>query len=272
MAGDPFRIRDHVSAFDTIVGDLAARSAATRATLPMVADLAYGEDPSETVDLFFPPGRRAGLPVHVFIHGGYWRAFSKRDYSLIAETVTAAGAVAAILDYALMPQARMAVLVDQVRRAGRWLRERIGDHGGDADRITVSGHSAGAHLATFLFEAACGPTAARGALLLGGLYDLKPLQSSFLQAEIGLTDEEADNFSPLARRHHPGTVVTILVGADETPPFHAQADAFARHLAGQGLGVSQAALPGRHHMDSVRDLALPGTPAAEALTALIRSY
>ncbi|UXN74064.1 alpha/beta hydrolase fold domain-containing protein [Devosia sp. A8/3-2] len=49
----------------------------------------------------------------MFIHGGYWRAFSKSDYSLVADTVTAAGVIAVIVDYALMPAMRMATLVDQ---------------------------------------------------------------------------------------------------------------------------------------------------------------
>jgi acyl-CoA reductase-like NAD-dependent aldehyde dehydrogenase len=65
---------------------------------------------------------------------GYWRMFSKRDYAYIADAVTAAGAIAVIVDYALMPQVRMAAIVDQVRRAERWIAERIADHGGDPSR------------------------------------------------------------------------------------------------------------------------------------------
>ena len=138
---DPFRIRDHVADFDAIVGDILARSAATRENLPMAADIAYGTGPSETLDLFFPAERRPGMPVHIFIHGGYWRMFSKRDYSCIADTVTSAGAIAVIVDYALMPSVRMATVVDQVRRARDWVVTNIADHGGDPNRLTVSGHS-----------------------------------------------------------------------------------------------------------------------------------
>jgi arylformamidase len=96
--GDPFRIRDHVADFDAIVADILARSAATRAALPMVADIAYGDGPNETLDIFFPALREPGMPVHMFIHGGYWRMFSKRDYSCIADTITASGTIAVIVD------------------------------------------------------------------------------------------------------------------------------------------------------------------------------
>ena len=80
METDAFRIRGHVSNFDDIVGDIVARSAATRSTVSMKADIAYGDAPSEALDLFFPADMGAPCPVHIFIHGGYWRAFSKRDY------------------------------------------------------------------------------------------------------------------------------------------------------------------------------------------------
>lgn len=267
---DPFRIRDHVADFDAIVSDIVARSAATRETLPGIADIPYGAGKSETVDLFFPTERRPGMPVHMFIHGGYWRMFSKRDYSCVADTVTAAGAIAVIVDYALMPRVRMADIVDQVRHARDWVVANIAEHGGDPTRLTVSGHSAGAHLASFLFTRDQVPSDVRAALLLGGLYELEPLRSSFLQAEIGLTDAEAAAFTPMTHGHDPATVVTVLVGTDETPPFHDMADRFAERLRSQGLAVSRADLAGRNHMDSVRDLAIPGSDAGLCLMQLIR--
>jgi arylformamidase len=265
---DPFRIRDHVANFDDIVADLVRRSEATRAAVPMVADVAYGPGPFETLDLFFPPQARSRLPVHLFIHGGYWRMFSKRDYSCIADTVVGTGAIAAIVDYALMPAVRMSTIVDQVRRAAQWINSRIGEYGGDPARLTVSGHSAGAHLATFLFDERATSPNVRAALLLGGIYDLKPLQNSFLSAEIAITDQEAAAFSPLTRRHSPLAQATILVGADETPPFHIQADAFTIRLRQQGLAVSRWTVPG-NHMTSVNDLAVAGTRASRYLAELI---
>lgn len=271
MAPDPFRIRDHVGDFDAIVAEIKARSEAARTSLRMAADIAYGAGLPETLDLFFPAGGRANLPVHIFIHGGYWRMFSKRDYSYVAETVTRAGAIAVVLDYALMPAVRMAAIVDQVRRAKRWVIEHIAEHGGDPARLTVSGHSAGAHLATFLFNEAETPSSIRGALLLGGLFELKPLQTSFLRGEIGITDEEVSAFSPATHTHDRETAVSILVGADETPPFHQQADRFASQLRGQRISVSRSDLVGSNHMTSVRDLGVVGSAAARHLAAVIES-
>ncbi|WP_448954932.1 alpha/beta hydrolase [Labrys neptuniae] len=257
--------------FDDIVADMISRSEATRATIPMLADLAYGQGLDETVDLFFPPGPRRGLPVHMFIHGGYWRMFSKRDHSFVAGTITEAGAIAVIVDYALMPAVRMAVIVEQVRRAKQWVIENIARYGGNPSQLTISGHSAGAHLSTFLFHHTQSPSGIRAALLLGGIFDLKPLQSSFLHSEIGITDTEVEEFSPLGYRHDPHTYVDILVGAQETPPFHQQAGNFAIELRRQGLSVSRRRLPRRNHMSSVRDLGATGSAAYGRLSGLIRT-
>jgi arylformamidase len=266
---DPFRIRDHVAEFDQIVAEIIARSEKTRQRVPNMLDRAYGSAASEKVDIFFPAERSPAMPVHMFIHGGYWRMFSKRDYSYIADTITAAGAIAVIVDYALMPSVRMSVLVDQVQRALDWVVTHVGELGGDPARLTVSGHSAGAHLATFLFNESDRASAVRAALLLGGLYKLAPLQHSFLQHEIALTDHEVRAFSPMNQEHQSSTRVSMLVGAEETEPFHRQAEEFAALLRRQGANASLGLLPGANHMSSVRDLGVPSSDAGKALTALI---
>jgi arylformamidase len=271
VEADPFRTRDHVSDFDAIVSDIVGRSATARAELRMEANLRYGEGPSEALDLFFPEGNATNLPVHIFIHGGYWRMFSKDDYSLVANSVTKAGAIAVVIGYALMPGVRMATIVDQVRRAKAWVIDNIARYGGDPTRLSVSGHSAGAQLASLLFSADQAPSSVSAALLLGGLYDLKPLQKSFLKQEIALTDEEVANWSPLRHDFDRATEVSILVGARETPPFHQQANAFAQRLHKQGSKVSQKIIVTRNHMNSARDLGDPTSLTGRCLIEVVRA-
>jgi arylformamidase len=268
---DLFRIRAHVADFDAIVQDLAAASLRTRETLSWEADIAYGAGPDETLDIFFPDGARSRRPVHMFIHGGYWRMFSKLDYSYVADTVTRSGAIAVIVDYSLMPAVRMNVLIDQVRRAKQWVTNNIEPYGGDPHRLTISGHSAGAHLATFLFHHPAATPQVKAALLLGGIYDLNPLLTSFLAAEIGITDEEAASFSPLKHKHDPSCVVTVAVGAQETSPFHEQAGKFAALLERQNVSVSLQSIQEANHMSSVRDLGLPQTSTGALLGNIIAS-
>lgn len=266
---DPFRTRDHVPGFDGYVRAFAERSAATRARLPMLADVPYGPWPEETLDLFFPAPDVASGAVHMFVHGGYWRMFSKNDFSFVAETATRAGAVAAIIDYALMPAVRMDVIVNQVRRAKGWIRAHIAEYGGDPRRLTISGHSAGAHLCSLLIGASEEPSGVGAAFLLSGLYDLAPLQSSFLQSEIGITNAEVERFSPLRLRQDPAARVSLLVGERETTPFHDQAAAFSSHLTTQGLAAGTSTLANGDHMSVVADLGIPESETGNLLASLI---
>ena len=108
---DPFRIRGHVPAFEAIQAGYARASDGGADAIRSELDLAYGPHPDERLDLFFPTGMGAPCPVHLFVHGGYWRANRKEGYSFVAGPVVAAGAIAAIVDYALLPAARMEVPV-----------------------------------------------------------------------------------------------------------------------------------------------------------------
>lgn len=266
---DPFRTRDHVPDFDRHVVDYAARSAATRARLPMRADIAYGPSPAERLDLFFPPPHAATGAVHMFIHGGYWRMFGKDDFSFVAETVTATGAIAVIVDYALMPSVRMDTVVAQVRRARDWVRSHIGEYGGDPTRLTISGHSAGAQLGALLLDASQSSGEMAGALLLSGIYDLAPLQHCFLREQIGITDEEVERFSPLRLAYRTSPPVSIMVGALETSPFHRQASDFAVHLTRAGIKADVLAVAGADHMSIVADLGDRRTDVGSVLARLV---
>lgn len=271
MTKDPFRNRDHIENFDALIEEYKIRSAATRASLNMLAGVAYGAGVGETLDLFLPKDPAGPYPVHLFIHGGYWRMFAKEDFSFVADTITSAGAIAAIMDYDLMPEVRMDRIVNQVRQAVQWLADNVGDYKGDTTRFSISGHSAGAHLATFAFREGTGGLKPCRALLLSGIYDLKPLQSSFLQPLISLTDQEVASFSPLRHRHETGTHVAAAFGERETDPFKSQGTDFAKHLADQGISVAAHMLRDADHMTAVRDLGTPESEAGELLIQTIRA-
>ncbi|HWV22168.1 MAG TPA: alpha/beta hydrolase [Devosia sp.] len=255
---DLFRTRDHVADFDDYLTRFIERSAQTRKSLRNELDVAYGEGPDERLDLFFPDAMKTPAAVHLFVHGGYWRMFSKSDYSYLADTITQAGAIAAIMDYSLMPAVRMETIVQQVARAVDWLKANAETLGGDADRFSVSGHSAGAHLCAMLLgQGNLGPSPR--ALLLSGIYEIAPLRSSFLQPQIGITEDEAERFSPLRLPIAPAENTRILVGDKETEPFHTQAQTLAEKLK-----TSLEIIPG-NHMSVVLDLGAPNTPAGKAL-------
>src|SRR5215470_16883808 len=109
-------------------------SARTRDAMPGRLDLRYGPKPGETLDLFQPEG--AGpWPVHVFVHGGYWRSLDKTDFSFVARGLQPAGILVAVINYALIPTVDMDELVRQVRASVAWLHRNVAALGGDPARI-----------------------------------------------------------------------------------------------------------------------------------------
>lgn len=259
---DLFRTRDHVANFDDYVRLYAERSAATRARLRARLDIAYGPGADEKLDLFYPEELESRAPIHLFVHGGYWRMFGKSDFSFIADSVSSTGAITAVMDYSLMPVVRMNTIVDQVHRAYKFLVETAPSLGGDSNRISVSGHSAGAHLCALLLDSTNKLPPPR-ALLLSGIYDLSPLQTSFLQPELNFTPDEVKGFSPLNRDLDAGGDVHILVGETETTPFHSQAADLA-----QRIGTKVTTLASENHMSAALALGNPNSQAGRALVSI----
>ncbi len=275
-AKDPYRIRSFVPDFDAISMEIAERSHRLAANVVMWAGSPYGNTPRERIDILLPPNLRAGAPIHMFVHGGYWRSGEKAAHTCVAAPVLAVGGIAAIVEYDLMPGTRLGAIVSQIRRASAWLAAQAPGLGADPARLTVSGHSAGAHLASYLAASAPGEkleprTPVAGLLLLSGIYDLTDIPGSFLKDEARMTVEDAKAWSPLTANQHAGPQRIIALGAEETPPFHDHATRMHRLLRSQGLPSDLMTLPGLNHMNGVLDLADPARPLGERLAAMVET-
>ena len=253
------RIPEHLQ----ILQEWADRSAAARQALPATLDIAYGSDPAERLDLFPTAAPRA--PVLVYIHGGYWRALDKRDASFVAPPFVAAGALVVVTNYALCPAASIEEIVRQQRAALAWTWRHAAEHGGDPARIVVAGHSAGGHLAAMML-ATDWPAVApdlpadlvQGALSLSGVFELEPLRHApFLAPDLHLDAAAAARLSPVALPA-PKRPLFALVGGDESEEFLRQ-NALIRAAWGAGAVPVCEAVPGRHHMSVLGELADSGS-------------
>jgi arylformamidase len=187
-------------------GDYFARwqrdSRQSRQTVPCTLDVAYGPDASERLDVFPAGGEKA--PVLVFIHGGYWRSLDKFDHSFIAPAFTEAGACVVMPNYALCPAVTIPQITLQMVQALAWTYRHVAEFGGDPDRITVVGHSAGGHLATMLLAClwkAYAPdlpaSLIKNAVSISGLYELDSVRRTpHLKESLRLTPAQALKASP----------------------------------------------------------------------------
>jgi len=160
--------------------------------------LAYGEHPRQVMDLYLPLGTApAGAwPVLLFLYGGSWQSGEREEYRFLGEALAACGILAAVADYRLYPEVRFPGFLEDSAAALAWLRAEAPRHGGDASRLFVAGHSAGAFNAAMLaldarWLAAHGltPATLAGWVGIAGPYDFRPLLDRALMAIFNPPDD-----------------------------------------------------------------------------------
>jgi arylformamidase len=243
----------------------AQASAAARVRGPCHLDIAYGAEPSETLDVFVPrQPTAAAAPVLLFIHGGYWRALDKSDVSFIAPAFTDRGALVVVPNYALCPAVSIETIVLQLVQAVTWTWRHAARYGGDPQRIVVAGHSAGGHLVSMLLSCRWRDVADDlpaqllfGGLAISGVYDLEPIRHSpFLQPDLRLAPASVARLSPAFFPRPKGTRLFAAVGADESSEFLRQ-NALIRDVWGPTAVPVCDQVPGTNHFSVLNTLAAP---------------
>ena len=266
--------------------DSATARAQLQATGQAVLDVPYMADPSlpaaaQTLDIFTPPAHatppEGGWPVLVFIHGGYWRALDKADHSFIAppwvNAVMGPGAVVVVPNYALCPAVRVSTITAQMQHAVAWVWRHIAAHGGNPQRLTVAGHSAGGHLVGMLLStdwAAFGLPAqpVQHGISISGLFDLGPIRQTPFLADLGLTPDEAHAQSPI-HRPHTGGLLTAVVGGDESEEFLRQ-NTLLQLAWGEAVAPVVNLLPGLNHFTVVDALVEPSSGLVERVVTCLK--
>jgi acetyl esterase/lipase len=225
----------------------AAAAAAFRDRHPPL-DIAYGPGDRQRLDLFLPAGAAKGLMV--FVHGGYWMAFGRRDWSHLAAGALARGWACALPSYRLAPEARIAGITADIAAAVAAAAARV------AGPVVVTGHSAGGHLAARM-GCAEGPDRVTRVVPVSPLADLAPLLATSMNATLRLDATEVQAESParlpLRAQAH------VWVGGQERPSFLWQ----ARTLS-EAWSCPWTVAPGRHHFDVIDDFTDPDSALVAA--------
>ena len=246
-----------------IVKRYATNSDAVRARLGAPRRLAYGSTPVEALDLYAT--KRPNAPIHIFIHGGAWRGGQAKDSAYPAELFVHAGAHYIALDFVNVLEASGSLMpmAEQVRRAVAWVHHNARSFGGDPDRIYVSGHSSGGHLAGVVLvtdwrkDFNLPPDTVKGVTCVSGMFDLKPVRLSARSSYVKFTDEMEHALSSQRHLDKLNAPVIVAYGTLETPEFQRQSRDFAAALKAAGKPVQLLVGEGYNHFEMPETLANP---------------
>ncbi|HRJ69931.1 MAG TPA: alpha/beta hydrolase [Beijerinckiaceae bacterium] len=249
-----------------ILARYADWAAQSRAALPF-RTLSYGDGAREVLD-YVPVAKPRGLIA--YIHGGYWRAQHKDDYSWVADTFHAAGYSVAVITYPLCPDVTIRDIVGCCEKAIARLWQELSES--ERARVLVTGHSAGGYLTAAMFAAdwrAHGLPASPfvGGVSYSGVFELPPLLNTSMNALIRLTPDQAQDWSMGRFSPRVAALLILAYGADEPGEFHRQSIEQAAHWS----TICRPAVPaiGCNHFTIVESLRDPGSQMARLTLEVI---
>jgi arylformamidase len=203
------------------------------------------------LDIFSAPG--AGSKILIFIHGGYWHLLDKSLFYFVSEAFRSYGVTTVFLGYPLAPTVPMDQIVRSCSQAISWVDRYPEIVPGTPNQLYLVGHSAGAHLASMVLASAPLPASARirGVCGISGLYDLAPIQRSYINQVLGMDRSTAIRNSPVYNVPvHPCPTI-VAVGSEETEEYHAQSRALVEAWGPVIRPLQLLSLPGLNHFSTL---------------------
>jgi acetyl esterase/lipase len=240
-------------------------------------NLAYGSHPRQQLDVYRPRvASAAPRPVIVFVHGGSWFWGSKDLYRFVGAGLAERGAIVAVVNYRLHPEAHLPESLDDVAAAVAWVERDAARWGGDRRRVYLMGHSAGAELAALV---ALDPThltalqaePVRGFVGMAGPYDFLPLTDEYLKEYFG-PPERYPASQPINAVSSASAPALLLQGLADTTVAPRNAESLAARMRAAGIPVQTVLLESDDHSTLLRRLSRPyrhGDPVVADIEAFV---
>lgn len=246
--------------------------------------LRYGPHDRHLLDVWVPEsggkGSDALRPVVIFFYGGGWHSGSRTDYGFAGAAFASEGLVAVVPDYRLAPGTRYPGFLWDAAMALRWTVRNIAAYGGDPERITLSGHSAGAYIAAmlaldtrWLAGVQLPPTTIKAAALLSGPYDFAPFRESRGRAAFGHWPDPAET-QPVTHVRPDAPPLLLMHGSSDRVVYAKNSRHLAERLQSLGAPVTLRIYPGANHADPMVAFSRPfrtRLPALADAAAFLRS-
>jgi arylformamidase len=243
-----------------------------------------GVDPKLlSLDIYRPKSfsnadQQAALPVVVMIHGGGWRSGDKGNESQgyrKASFFVGRRYIYVSINYRLSPAVQHPAHVEDVAKALAWLADHIASYGGDAKRIFLMGHSAGAHLAAlvmtdeaYLNKLGKSPAMVSGVILLDSAgyniprnlddFSSGPLARSIYEGAFGKDRQTWIEASPIHYVRQGKSLPPFLVFHADRESSAAISKEFVHSLQNAGVPSASILVQGKKHETLNRNIGRPG--------------
>ena len=233
----------HAALFKLIA---VANDRAVKDGQPML-DIAYGQHPRQTMDLFRTPSQRRATVA--YFHAGYWQSRDKSGFRFLAPALTADGFDVAIVNYPLSPD----MSIGDIVAASFASISALAALTENAPLILI-GHSAGAQIAVELGMFSHNVDGiVKGVMAISGVFDLAPLIGTSVNEKLGLDPGSARAASPLHRIVSGAPPAIFAVGALETRAFREQTARMSEAWACAGNATAFVTVPDVDHFSILNE-------------------
>lgn len=221
----------------------------------------YQAGPRGRLDVYRPRGS-GPFPVVVWIYGGGWDSGDRAGYAFVGASLARRGFVTVIPDYTLTPAGRYPDFLRDNAAAVAWTVEHVAEYGGDADRLALMGHSAGAYNAAmiaydgrWLRDLGADPAVVDAFVGLSGPYEIFPYTSPITRRVFGHV--QSASVEPLSHVGKGDPPALLIHGGEDDTVSPRQPDRMAAALSDAGVPVDVVELPGAGHVGPLLGLSPP---------------
>ena len=291
-----FNPRESVENFSHYLEDSLLKSKDVKKQTHIYENIAYGKGPLQKLDIFGKNNKEDLKPLHIFIHGGYWRALDKDYHAHMSVPFNKNNILFFNINYDLCPKVTLSDICDQAIEAIIWIfnnsnlskfciswkifsriiKSRINQYSISSQffidvitttsrrrynkKISISGHSAGAHLVSYLLSIDWSKydlpkKIFQGAALISGIYNLKIVQKISVNKELNLSNKEVQEKTTLNKLPTFKLPLFISYGENEPEGWKHQSISYCDFLTKNDYKYKVIASKGDNHFTLIDTLA-----------------
>ncbi|CEF69038.1 TSC-22 / Dip / Bun family and ATPase, AAA-type, core domain and Alpha/beta hydrolase fold-3 domain and P-loop containing nucleoside triphosphate hydrolase domain-containing protein [Strongyloides ratti] len=185
--------------------------------------------------------------LFIYIHGGFWQEGCKEGATSIVKPLIDNNIQVVCVGYTLATQIPLEKLINEIICCISFLHKKF-----PLSEIILSGHSAGAHLATKACENEDIGKIVKKLILYSGIFKLHDLVGTYIGNPINLTIESADECSidfKKLKKNYSGKII-LFAGGFESPKIKQQSNYFANKL-----NLPFYIIPNEDHFSYIKKLA-----------------